>query len=116
MLDNTEWNENMVEDSQLEAAAGGNATIGDRHFSDQVDSMCAVPGENYFILLNDGRNWMYGTLTENCDEDVFGFKHERVLVFQNHIINGSYTEVPNRYKASIVTLYRNCLTLAQGKF
>lgn len=93
MLNNADCNANILKDTQLEAITGGNATIGDRHFSDQVDSMCAVPGENYFILLQDGRNWMYGTLMENSDEDVFGFKHERVLVFQNHIINGNYTEV-----------------------
>lgn len=107
---------NMMEDSKLEEAAGGNVTMGNRLFSGYVDGPAAIPGQNYFIVLNDGRNWTYGTLLDNSDRDIFGSKCERQFNFQLHMINGDRVEVPQRYKSSYVSLYRNCFTSAEGKF
>lgn len=112
MMNNQEW---MIEDDKLEEAVGGNVTLGNRIFSGLVDGVDAIPGQDYFILLKDGRNWYYGTLLENTDRDIFG-KCERRLKFQVHVINGDHTEVPNTYKVSQVALYKNCFTSEHGSF
>lgn len=109
-------NSNLIADNELEEVTGGNVTMGDRVFTGYVDLGSAVVGQNYYILLNDGRNWTYGTLQGCGDRDIFGSKVDLFYRFQLHMINGDHVEVPQKYTARSVTLYKNCYTSSHGKF
>lgn len=60
--------------------------------------------------------WACGTLEATSWRNDYSGKSYRYYSFQLHQINGNRVEVPNNYKSTYATLYRNCFTYAEGKF
>lgn len=105
---------NMLNDTQLETVAGGDAVVGGCRFSGPVGMYSAVVGQWYYIVWNDGR-WSYGRLYRTAEEDRWcGACTQRVHYFDITITNGK-EEYSNRWmNGEDVQLYTTMTPVLHG--